>query len=610
MPLIRLLAVSDIMRYVLPTLALFALSAMPALAQEAAVDPTEQLHTLFEDVWNRDMRDNPVAASENGDLRYNDRWPDLSVDAMRARHAANQADMKRLLEIEKDALSPLDRINYVLFRRNLQNRLDIVSFGREYLYQQSYNTPRNQRDGVHKAYELAERLSFDDEQAYRDWIARLESYGTYVDQAIVLYRQSITDRIVPPKIVIERIRDQVLTLFNVDPTFSPFYAPFREMPADMSPELKAELKSAGRTAIAEVVIPAARRFGQFVTDQYLPAGRDTYGVLYEPDGKTFYQNRVKYFTTTDMSPAEIHRLGLAEVARIRGEMETIIESLGFEGDFAAFIEFLRTDPQFYFEDPQDLFNAYEKAARGIEPNLGRVFGRLPTIPFEVRPIPEAAAPHTTTAYYSRPSDDGSRPGYYYVNLYKPDSRPKYEIEVLSAHEAVPGHHLEVVLTMALGELPKFRRHEYLTAYSEGWALYSESLGEDLGLYQDPYSKFGQLTYDMWRAIRLVVDTGIHAMGWNRDRAIAYFSENAAKSELDIVNEIDRYISWPGQALAYKIGQLRIMALRAEAEAALGDDFDLRAFHDQLLAQGPVTLQQLERNTRLWLAATRAQQAKD
>jgi uncharacterized protein (DUF885 family) len=597
------------MRHALTTLALLALSAVPAMAQDAPVDPTEQLHALFEDVWNRDMRDNPVEASENGDLRYNDRWPDLSVTAMRARHAANKADMKRLLEIEKDALSPLDRINYDLFRRNLQNRLDIVSFGREYLYQQSYSTPRNQREGIHTAYELAERLNFDDEQAYRDWIARLESFGTYVDQAIILYRQSITDRIVPPKIIIERIRDQVLTLFNVDPTYSPFYAPFLEMPADMPAALKTELKNAGRKAIMEVVIPAARRYGEFVIEQYLPAGRDTYGALYEPDGKTFYQNRVRYFTTTEMTPAEIHRLGLAEVERIRGEMEVIIDSLGFEGGFAAFLEFLRTDPQFYFEDPQDLFDAYEKAAKGIEPKLGRVFGRLPKIPFEVRPIPEAAAPHTTTAYYSRPSDDGSRPGYYYVNLYKPDSRPKYEIEVLSAHEAVPGHHLEVVLTMALGELPKFRRHEYLTAYSEGWALYSESLGEDLGLYQDPYSKFGQLTYDMWRAIRLVVDTGIHSMGWSRDRAITFFKENAAKSELDIVNEIDRYIAWPGQALAYKIGQLRIMALRAEAEEALGENFDIRAFHDQLLSQGPVTLKQLERNSRLWLAATRAEYAE-
>jgi uncharacterized protein (DUF885 family) len=378
------------------------------------------------------------------------------------------------------------------------------------------------------------------------------------------------------------------------------------MPKDLPEPLRNELKAAGRKAISETVMPAARRYGLFLTEQLLPAGRETFGTLYEPDGKAFYANRVKYFTTTDLTPAQIHELGLEEVARIRGEMDAIIDELEFDGDFADFLEYLRTDPRFYFEEPEELFDAYVAAARSVEPNLDRVFGRLPEIPFEVRPIPEAVAPHTTTAYYQRPSDDGSRPGYYYVNLYLPQSRPKYEIEVLSAHEAVPGHHLEVTLTMALDDLPPFRRHDYLTAYSEGWALYSESLGGELGLYQDPYSMFGALTYDMWRAVRLVVDTGIHAKGWDRQRAIDYFMENAAKSELDIVNEVDRYISWPGQALAYKIGQLRILELRAEAEAALGDDFDLRAFHDQLLAHGPVTLDRLTRNTRVWLAGVRAQ----
>ena len=584
------------------TLLILSPTTRPAQAQE---DAAVALETLFQEVWERDLRENPTRASTYGDLRYNDRWPDLSPAAMRARNEANQAALEALLDVPRDELGPRDRVNYELFRRMLENRISIWRFGREHLYQNSYDTPRNQREGIHTAYELAERLSFDDEQSYRDWIARLEGFGTYMDQTIVLYRQSIADRIVPPKIIIERIRDQVLTLFSTDPTASPFYDPFRAMPADMPEPLKAELRAAGRAAITDVVIPAARRYGKFLTEQYLPAGRDTFGTLYEPDGKDFYVNRVKYFTTTDMTPAEIHRLGLEEVERIRGEMQAIIDELEFEGDFRAFLDYLRTDPQFYYEDPQDLLAAYEEAAHKIEPRLKRVFGRLPQIPFEVRPIPDAAAPHTTTAYYERPSDDGSRPGYYYVNLYKPDSRPKYEIEVLSAHEAVPGHHLEVVLTMGLGDLPKFRRHSYLTAYSEGWALYSESLGGDLGLYEDPYSRFGALTYDMWRAIRLVVDTGIHAMGWDRQRAIDFFQENAAKSELDITNEIDRYIAWPGQALAYKIGQMRIQALRAEAEAALGEDFDLRAFHDQLLAHGPVTLHRLERNTRQWLAATRA-----
>jgi uncharacterized protein (DUF885 family) len=594
------------MRSPLPVLATFLIFLLPGVAPAADGDPVAALNALFEEVWERDMREDPSRASEYGDLRYNDRWPDLSPEAMRARETANEAALKRLLAIDPEQLPPGDRVNYELFRRDLQNRLDIHRFGREGIYQANYTAPQNQREGIHTAYQLAERLKFGDEQSYRDWISRLERYGTYMDQTIALYRQSMAERIVPPKVIIERVLDQVLTLFSTDPEASPFYDPFREMPKDLPEPLRNELRATARKAITEVVIPAARRYGQFLSEHYLPAGRDTFGTLYEPDGKGFYANRVKYFTTTDLTPAQIHELGLKEVERIRGEMEVVIEEVGFEGDFAAFLEYLRTDPQFYFEDPQDLFDAYVTAARSIEPKLGKLFGRLPEIPFEVRPIPEAVAPHTTTAYYRRPSDDGSRPGYYYVNLYQPESRPKYEIEVLSAHEAVPGHHLQVVLTMQLEWLPQFRRHDYLTAYSEGWALYSESLGEELGLYKDPYSRFGALTYDMWRAVRLVVDTGIHAKGWDRQRAIAYFRENAAKSELDIVNEVDRYIAMPGQALAYKIGQLRIMEMRAEAEAALGDDFDLRAFHDQLLAHGPVTLDRLERNTRLWVTSLRAQ----
>jgi uncharacterized protein (DUF885 family) len=593
------------MRSPLPALAVALAIVLPGPAPCSEQDPVASLNALFNEVWERDMREDPRRASEYGDLRYNDRWPDLSPAAMRARESANAAAMKRLQAIDPGQLPPGDRVNYELFRRELQNRLDIDKFGREYIYQASYVTPLNQREGIHTDYKLAQSLPFGDEQSYRDWIARLEGYGVYMDQTIALLRQSISERVVPPKIIIERIRDQVLTLFNTDPVASPFYDPFRSMPKDLPEPLRNGLKTAARKAISETVMPAARRYGQFLTEQLLPAGRDTFGTLYEPDGKAFYANRVKYFTTTDLTPAQIHELGLAEVARIRVEMEAIIEEVDFDGDFAGFLEYLRTDPQFYFEEPEELFDAYVAAARSIEPNLGRVFGRLPDIPFEVRPIPEAVAPHTTTAYYERPSDDGSRPGYYYVNLYMPESRPKYEIEVLSAHEAVPGHHLEVSLTMALGELPQFRRHAYLTAYSEGWALYSESLGEELGLYQDAYSRFGALTYDMWRAVRLVVDTGIHAKGWDRQRAIDYFMENAAKSELDIINEVDRYISWPGQALAYKIGQLRILELRAEAAAALGDDFDLRAFHDQLLAHGPVTLDRLTRNTRLWIASVRA-----
>ena len=301
-----------------------------------------------------------------------------------------------------------------------------------------------------------------------------------------------------------------------------------------------------------------------------------------------------------MTPDEIHRLGLDEVARIRAEMMEVIDEVGFEGNFEDFLGFLRTDSRFYYDSPDELFDAYLAICKRIDPQLVRLFGKLPRMPYGLRPIPENIAPDTTTAYYNRPAADGSRPGYYYVNLYRPDVRPKYEMEVLSVHEAVPGHHLQIALQMELPDMPAFRRYSGFTAFTEGWGLYSESLGYDLGLYTDPYSRFGALTYEMWRAVRLVVDTGMHYKGWSRQQAIDFFKANAAKTELDIVNEIDRYISWPGQALAYKIGQLKMLELRAKAEQALGPRFDIRRFHDALLAGGALPLEVLETRMNRWL----------
>ena len=303
-----------------------------------------------------------------------------------------------------------------------------------------------------------------------------------------------------------------------------------------------------------------------------------------------------------MSPDEIHRIGLNEVSRIRADMQLVIDELEFDGDFADFLHFLRTDPQFYYDDPQALFDGYLAICKRIDPELVKLFGKLPRMPYGLRAIPANIAPDTTTAYYMRPSADGSRAGYYYVNLYRPEVRPTYEMEVLSVHEAMPGHHLQIALQMELPDMPTFRRYSGFTAFTEGWGLYSESLGYELGLYKDPYSRFGALTYEMWRAVRLVVDTGMHYKGWTRQQAIDFFKNNAAKTELDIINEIDRYISWPGQALAYKIGQLKILELRAKAEQMLGKDFDIRAFHDQLLGGGALPLEVLETRMNLWLAA--------
>ena len=430
-----------------------------------------------------------------------------------------------------------------------------------------------------------------------------------MDQTIALMREGMRRGLVQPKAIMQRVPEQIAKQIVADPTASAFYKPFRSMPATIPPAEQERLRAAARTAIDRTVVPAFRRLQDFVTKEYLPASRDSVGVWDVPGGEAWYQNRVGWFTTTNLTADEIHEIGLTEVARIRGEMQKVIQQVGFKGTFPEFLHFMRTDPRFRYTDPQRLLEAYRAMAKRIDPLLPQYFGKLPRMPYGVRPIPAESAPDTTTAYYNGPSLDGRRAGYYYVNLYKPEERPTYEIPVLTIHEAVPGHHLQIALAQELGSLPKFRRDFEATAFVEGWALYSESLGEEMGLYADPYDKFGQLTYEMWRAVRLVVDTGIHHKRWTRDQAIQFFKENAPKSELDIVNEIDRYISWPGQALAYKIGELKIKELRGLATAAQGQDFDLRQFHDVVLGSGAIPLDVLEGNVKRWIDE-RAHAAQD
>ncbi len=435
---------------------------------------------------------------------------------------------------------------------------------------------------------------------YEAWIARLSTLDRYVEQNLALLAVAIREGRTQPRFIMERVPPLLAKQLPDDAEDSPFFAPLRNMPESIPAEEQARLIGAAGRIVADQVIPAYRRFDAFFREQYLPACRESVGVWDTPDGAAYYADRVALHTTTALTPDEIHAIGIEEVARIRVQMQQVIQSVGFSGSFEEFLRFLRTDPQFYFETPEELFEAYAATAKRIDPELTRLFGRLPRMPYGVRAIPAISAPNTTTAYYQGPSMDGRRPGYYYVNLYRPEVRPKYEIEVLTVHEAVPGHHLQIALAMEQAKLPAFRRNASFTAYIEGWALYAERLGEQMGLYQDPYSKFGQLTYEMWRAVRLVVDTGLHAKRWSRQQAIDYFRANAGKSEADIVNEIDRYIAWPGQALAYKIGQRRILELRAEAERTLGDAFDVRAFHDALLATGAVPLDVLETSMRAWL----------
>ena len=572
----------------------FAGGATAADAPAPPADRAEaELHALFEAEWERGLREEPVQATYLGDHRFDDRWPDVSAAALEKKHAGDVAVLETLRSIPTAQLSSEDQLNQELFRRLYQGADDAYAWGQQYL-------PITQRSGVQTSAETAELIQFATVQDYQNWIARLEGLDAYVDQTIALMREGMRRGLVQPKVIMQRVPDQISKQIVADPTASAFYKPFRSMPATIPPAEQARLRAESRSAIEQTVVPAFRRLQDFFTKEYLPASRDSVGVWDVPGGEAWYQNRVGWFTTTNLTADEIHEIGLKEVARIRGEMERIIQQVGFKGTFPEFLHFMRTDPRFRYTDPQRLLDAYRAMAKRIDPLLPQYFGKLPRMPYGVRPIPAESAPDTTTAYYNGPSLDGRRAGYYYVNLYKPEERPTYEIPVLTIHEAVPGHHLQIALAQELGSLPKFRRNFEATAFVEGWALYSESLGEEMGLYADPYDKFGQLTYEMWRAVRLVVDTGMHHKRWTRDQAIQFFKDNAPKSELDIVNEIDRYISWPGQALAYKIGELKIKQLRGLATAAQGQDFDLRQFHDVVLGNGAIPLDVLEGNVKRWI----------
>ncbi len=585
------------------TLAVAALPA-PVHAQASAsetrstlADNTPEsraLHALFDAEWERGMRESPETASYRGDHRFNDRWSDLSLEALRARQAADRAALEKLRAIDRDALSEADRLSYDVFAWQLERSVERQKYN-------EWQRPLSQRGGIQTAEGIAEVLPFRDADDYRDWIKRLEAIPTLVEQTTGLMREGLAAGNTPPRVLMERVPGQIESQLVDDPTESPFYKPFTRMPDSIPASERQALQSSAQKAIRESVIPAYRDFNTFFNDEYLPGTRETIAAVDMPDGKAYYDFLVGQFTTTDLTADEVHQIGLKEVARIRAEMEQVREEIGFDGDLAAFFEHLRTDPELFYDSPEALLEAYQAMSKRIDPELVKVFKTIPRLPYGVRPIPDNIAPDTTTAYYQPGAVDGTRAGYYYVNLYKPEVRPKWEMMALSLHEAVPGHHFQFARGQELPDVPMFRRVGYFTAYGEGWGLYAERLGYDMGLYDDPYDRMGQLAYDMWRAVRLVVDTGMHSKGWSRQQAIDYFMDNSPKTLQDVTNEIDRYIGWPGQALAYKIGQLKISELRADAERELGDDFDLRAFNDAVLSTGSVPLETLERHMREWIA---------
>ncbi|EPR74177.1 protein of unknown function DUF885 [Winogradskyella psychrotolerans RS-3] len=432
-------------------------------------------------------------------------------------------------------------------------------------------------------------------KALEDIIARLEGVSELLKNVEITLTEGIEKGIVMPRNTVVQVPEQLKSMISETPVESIFYTPFTNL------EGNEILKEKAQTIISESVNPAFDKFMSFMTDIYLPNTRGSYGLSELPNGTAWYNEQIKFHTTTNKTAQEIHDIGLSEVARILVEMEKVKSDTGFKGDLNAFNTFLKEDPQFYFDTPEELLSAYRDICKKIDPVLPQLFGKLPRLPYGVKKVPAYSEQATTTAYYNPGSLQSGIAGYFYANTYKLESRPKWEMEALTIHEAVPGHHLQISLAQELENVPEFRTMLGFTAFIEGWGLYSESLGSELGMYQDMYSKYGQLTYEMWRAMRLVVDTGIHAFGWTRQEAIDYFKENSGKNENDISVEVDRYIAWPGQALAYKIGELKIKELRKKSEDILKDQFDIRAFHDVVLGSGTIPLNVLEGNVNQWIS---------
>lgn len=590
------------MRLALPIAAALSLSCAPAAPAVAPApsrdDATARLHAMFDAEWEWEMREWPTRASFLGDHRYDDKWPDVSPAAYEQRAAHQRQALSAIRAFDPSPLSPEDRLSFDLFQRNHEMSAE----GEPY---RLWHLAIDQREGIQSADDLADALPFATARDYDAWIARLHALPAYIDGAIATLREGAKERIVQPRVVMERVPAQIDKQIVADADKSPFYAPFRKMRAPMEQADRDRLVRDAKGVIARDVVPAYRKLKDFFVGEYLPACFPQAGAWQLPRGAEAYAYLVREHTTTNMTPQQVHDVGLREVARIRGEMLALVERVGFKGSLADFFAWLRADPRFFYDDPQKLFVAYEATAKRIDPKLVLMFHVLPRTPYGVEAIPDAVAPDTTTAYYRPSSPDGSRAGTFFVNLYKPQARPTWEMMALALHEAVPGHHLQFAIASEKLGIPKFRRYSYVTAYAEGWGLYAESLGDEMGLYDDPYSKFGQLTYEMWRAVRLVVDTGMHALKWDRERAIDYFMANAPKTQLDVTNEVDRYIAWPGQALAYKIGQLEIRRLREHARDKLGSTrFDVKEFHDVVLRDGGMPLDLLAKQVESWIAERR------
>jgi uncharacterized protein (DUF885 family) len=582
-----------------------SLATLASVSQTASA--ADRFRSLLDEDWKYWMAQYPETATALGYPGQDSRWTDYSPEAVASRNTRLRATVARLDAVDRAQLPAGDQLNYDLYRTMIVTAVQGLEFGNDAMPLRSVvvrnlRMPITQMDGVQQ--DIARTIALMPTGSVADYeniIARLRSAPALIDQTIALLRDGLARGMTPPQITLRDVPRQVEAQMVTDPLTSPLLEPFGKWPAAVPAAERGRLTKAAVAVYTDNLRPAFTRLREFLTSAYLPKCREATSADALPQGAAMYAYNVQWHTTTKKTPKEIHEIGLAEVKRIRAEMAGIIEKVEFKGTFDDFKQYLRTNPAFYYTDADSLVSGYRDIAKRADPQLARLFRTLPRTPYGVQRVPEAAAPSQTTAYYEPGALSAGRAANMFANTYKLDARPKWEMEALTLHEAVPGHHLQIAIAQELDGLPEFRKNTSYTAFVEGWALYSESLGDEMGFYRDPYSKFGQLTYEMWRAVRLVVDTGLHSMGWTRQQAIDYFAANAAKTQQDIIVEVDRYIVWPGQAVGYKVGQMKIHELRADAERRLGSKFNVRAFHDVVLGQGAVPLDVLEKLVGDWVA---------
>jgi uncharacterized protein (DUF885 family) len=552
------------------------------------------LNGVFQDYWEDNLKHSPEFASTLGDKRYNDQISDYSVKEANEKLAREQGFLMRLAAIDPAGLTDQEKIGRELLLRGFAEDEEAAEF-------KEWEMPVNQMDGIQTTYlRLVPQLSFTTAKDYDDWIARLHAIPKAFDQVTTNMSLGMDDHRVPPKYLLEKVLDQVKDLANQKPEDSPLALPLKSFPASIKPAEQERIKTEMLDAIGKEVLPAYKRFARFLEVSYIPAGRAEPGISSLPDGAKYYQFLIRRTTTTELTAEQIHQIGLDEVKRDEAEMLAIAKKLGF-ADLASFRASLKSNPKLHPASREALLAAYGGYLTAMQARLPQLFGRLPKAKFEVVPVPDYMEKTSAPAYYEQGAPDGSRPGRLFIDTYNATDRNLYSVEVIAYHEGIPGHHLQISIAQELENIPTFRKFSGYTAYAEGWGLYSERLGKDVGLYQDPYSDFGRLEADTWRAIRLVVDTGVHAQHWTREQMVQYFHDHSGIDETSVQAEVDRYVAWPSQALAYKIGQLKILELRDRAKTALGDKFDLRAFHNQVLDAGALPLDVLSDRIDAWIA---------